>query len=125
MHLLLSRLVSQEDRDKALQSEIDEIAQRNEQLRESIAALGEQAKEKRALAEQEKQQAASRRSLIKNGDRSEKIRTYYFNHDYVVDHRIGMTVNRTANVLNGDLSVLTEALRLADKTERLHDSERK
>ena len=55
MHLLLSRLVSQEDRDKALQSEIDEIAQRNEQLRESIAALGEQAKEKRALAEQEKQ----------------------------------------------------------------------
>ncbi|MCR5297069.1 MAG: peptide chain release factor 1 [Clostridiales bacterium] len=79
----------------------------------------------RSLAEQEKQQAASRRSLIKNGDRSEKIRTYYFNHDYVVDHRIGMTVNRTANVLNGDLSVLTEALRLADKTERLHDSERK
>ena len=76
----------------------------------------------RMQAENEKQQAAGRRSLIKNGDRSERIRTYYFNHDYVVDHRIGLTVNRTANVLNGDLSAFTEALRLADKTDQLKDS---
>ena len=59
MHLLLSRLVSQEDRDKALQSEIDEIAQRNDSLREMIAALGEQAKDKRALAQQEKERIVS------------------------------------------------------------------
>ncbi len=59
MHLLLSRLLSQEDRDKQLQSEIDEIAKRNESLRETIAALALQAKEKRAQAEKEKQRIVS------------------------------------------------------------------
>ncbi len=68
---------------------------------------------------QQEAHAENRRSQIGTGDRSERIRTYYFNHDYVVDHRIGMTVNRTASVMNGDLQPLVEALRLADKTSRL------
>ncbi len=68
---------------------------------------------------QEAAVAAHRRLQIGHGDRSERIRTYYFNHDYVVDHRIGLTVNRTANVMNGDLSPFTDALRLAEKTEKL------
>ena len=55
MHLLMSRLLSQEDRDKQLQAEIDEIEQRNIMLRETIAALELQAKEKRAQAEAQKQ----------------------------------------------------------------------
>ncbi len=71
----------------------------------------------------EKQEAAhaeDRKSQIRWGERSDRIRTYYFNHDYVVDHRLNLTVNRTANVMNGDLSPFIDALRLAQKTERMN-----
>ena len=64
-------------------------------------------------------QDADRKSQIAGGDRSQRIRTYYFNHDYVVDHRIGMTVPRVQNTLDGDLDPMIGTLRLAEKTERL------
>jgi len=70
----------------------------------------------------EKQEAAhaeDRKNQIRWGERSDRIRTYYFNHDYVVDHRLNLTVNRTANVMNGDLSPFIEALRLAEKTAKM------
>jgi len=70
----------------------------------------------------QRQQAAhaeNRKSQIGSGDRSERVRTYYFNHDYVVDHRIGLTVNRTANVMNGEIGPFIEALRLAEKADRM------
>lgn len=70
--------------------------------------------------EQIRSHAESRKSQIGSGDRSERIRTYYFNHDYVVDHRIAMTVNRTANVMNGEIGSFIDALRLADKTSQLN-----
>ena len=54
LHLLLSRLVSQEDRDKQLQEEIDEIRQRSKQLLETIQTLGESAKQRRIDVENEK-----------------------------------------------------------------------
>ncbi len=73
----------------------------------------------RMQAEQSASRDAERRDQIGSGERSERIRTYYFNHDYVVDHRIGLTVNRVVNVLNGDLSPFIDALRLAEKTEKL------
>ena len=73
----------------------------------------------RMKAEQSASRDAERRDQIGGGERSERIRTYYFNHDYVVDHRVGLTVNRVVNVLNGDLSPFIEALRLAEKTEKL------
>lgn len=73
----------------------------------------------RARTAQEDAHAADRKSQIGWGDRSDRIRTYYFNHDYVVDHRLGLTVNRTANVMNGELAPLIDALRLAEKTEKL------
>ena len=62
---------------------------------------------------------ADRKGQIAGGDRSQRIRTYYFNHDYVVDHRLGLTVPRVQNTMNGDLDPLIGALRLAEKTERL------
>ena len=73
----------------------------------------------RAASAQENALAADRKGQIGWGDRSDKIRTYYFNHDYVVDHRLGLTVNRTSNVLNGDLSPFIDALRLAEKTGKM------
>ena len=64
-------------------------------------------------------QEADRKDQIGGGDRSQRIRTYYFNHDYVVDHRLGLTVPRVQNTLNGDLDPFISALRLAERTERL------
>ena len=75
----------------------------------------------RLLQERESAQAENRRSQIRWGERSDRIRTYYFNHDYVVDHRVNLTVNRTASVMNGDLAPFIDALRLAEKTEKLND----
>ena len=75
----------------------------------------------RLRQEKESAQAEDRKSQIKWGERSDRIRTYYFNHDYVVDHRVNLTVNRTANVMNGDLTPFIDALRLAEKTERMND----
>ena len=71
-------------------------------------------------AEREAAHAEDRKSQIRWGDRSDRIRTYYFNHDYVVDHRINLTVNRTVNIMNGDLTPFINALRLAEKTERMN-----
>ena len=69
--------------------------------------------------EQETAHAQDRKNQIRWGERSDRIRTYYFNHDYVVDHRLNLTINRTSNVLNGDLSPFIDALRLAEKTEKM------
>ena len=75
--------------------------------------------------EQEAAHAEDRKSQIGWGERSDRIRTYYFNHDYVVDHRLNLTVNRTANVMNGDLAPFTDGLRLAEKTEKMNLLNRK
>ena len=76
------------------------------------------------LLEQKREEAraaleADRKSQIGSGDRSQRIRTYYFNHDYVVDHRLGLTVPRVQNTMNGELAPFISALRLAEKTEQL------
>ena len=80
---------------------------------------------KQIRIQQESEYAANRKDQIGSGDRSERIRTYYFNHDYVVDHRIGLMVPRTGNVMNGELSPFTDALRLAEKTSKLEHGVRK
>ncbi|QUA53932.1 peptide chain release factor 1 [Aristaeella lactis] len=79
----------------------------------------------RLREQQEAAHAEDRKSQIGWGERSDRIRTYYFNHDYVVDHRLGLTVNRTANVMNGDLAPFTDGLRLAEKTEKMNLLNRK
>lgn len=73
----------------------------------------------KCATEQKSTLDAERKGQIGSGDRSERIRTYYFNHDYVVDHRIGMTVHRTEDFLDGNMISLIDALRLAEKTQKL------
>ena len=66
--------------------------------------------------------AATRRSQVGTGDRSERIRTYNFPQGRVTDHRIGLTLYSIENFMNGDISEMVEALRLADQTAKLQDS---
>ena len=73
-------------------------------------------------AERERQiasEAASRKSQVGSGDRSEKIRTYNFPQDRVTDHRIGLTKHNLPGVMDGNLDDIIEALRAHDQAERL------
>ncbi|MFQ5649028.1 MAG: peptide chain release factor 1 [bacterium] len=74
--------------------------------------------EKKQREEQQKMDA-SRRSMVSTGDRSAKVRTYNFPQSRLTDHRIGLTLYRLDEVLDGDLSDVIEQLRLADQTEQL------
>ena len=60
--------------------------------------------------EQEQQMAEERRSQVGTGDRSERIRTYNFPQGRVTDHRIGLTLYRLEEVLEGDLDEIIDAL---------------
>lgn len=73
----------------------------------------------RAKAEQEEQVAAERRTQVGSGDRSEKIRTYNFPQSRLTDHRIGFSLYRLEDVMNGDLDAVIEALMTAEQAERL------
>ncbi|MEE9166450.1 MAG: peptide chain release factor 1 [Candidatus Neomarinimicrobiota bacterium] len=72
--------------------------------------------------EGEKQRAKrdqARKSMISTGDRSAKIRTYNFPQSRVTDHRIDVTLYKLDDILDGDISVLVEKLRIGDQVERL------
>jgi peptide chain release factor 1 len=64
-------------------------------------------------------EAATRRSMVGSGDRSEKIRTYNFPQDRVTDHRIGLDLHNLPAVMAGDLDRLIDALVTTDQAERL------
>ncbi len=73
----------------------------------------------RKQREEEEKLAASRRLMVGSGDRSAKIRTYNFPQGRVTDHRIGLTLYRLAEILDGDLDAIIEQLQLAERTELL------
>jgi peptide chain release factor 1 len=73
----------------------------------------------RKIAEQEAERARERKLQVGTGDRSAKIRTYNFPQGRVTDHRINLTLYRLDDVLDGDLSELVDALKLAREEERL------
>ncbi len=63
--------------------------------------------------------AANRRGQIGTGDRSERIRTYNFPQGRVTDHRIGLTLYKIDEIMDGDLDELIESLTLAEQAEKL------
>jgi peptide chain release factor 1 len=73
----------------------------------------------RKLAEQEAARARDRRTQVGTGDRSAKIRTYNFPQGRVTDHRIGLTLHRLPEILNGDLEELVTSLKEAREAEAL------
>jgi peptide chain release factor 1 len=66
--------------------------------------------------------AAERKSQIGSGDRSEKIRTYNYPQNRVTDHRINLTLYKLDRVMEGDISELIDALKLADRAEKLNQA---
>jgi peptide chain release factor 1 len=72
--------------------------------------------------EMQKQQEAlakERKTMVGSGDRSEKIRTYNFPQNRVTDHRIGLTIHQLADVMDGKLQPLVEALVTHYQAEKL------
>ncbi|OGB89541.1 peptide chain release factor 1 [candidate division WOR-1 bacterium RIFCSPHIGHO2_01_FULL_53_15] len=61
----------------------------------------------------------SRKIMVGTGDRSEKIRTYNFPQGRITDHRIGFTIYRLNDVLDGDLNEVIDALSTADRAAKL------
>ena len=75
------------------------------------------------MAQQQQQSAlsAERKSQIGTGDRSERIRTYNFPQGRVTDHRIGKTIYKLDEFLNGDMDEMIDALIMAERTEKLRN----
>jgi peptide chain release factor 1 len=71
------------------------------------------------VEKQNSEVGAARRSLVRSGDRSEKIRTYNYSQSRVTDHRIGYTVYNLPAVMNGDIDDFIEQLRIADSAEKM------
>ncbi len=98
----------------SMQDEKSQLQNREKALRVLRARLYE-----RALAEQQAELAADRRSQVGTGDRAEKIRTYNYGERRVTDHRIKLTVHNLDDVLEGQLDELTAALQADEKRRRL------
>ncbi len=72
----------------------------------------------RMIAEQEAARSRDRRAMVGTGDRSAKIRTYNFPQSRVTDHRINLSVHNLADVIDGRLDELVDALRMASRQEQ-------
>jgi peptide chain release factor 1 len=69
--------------------------------------------------EQQAKEASTRKSLVGSGDRSERIRTYNFPQGRVTDHRINLTLYKIDQIMDGDLTELTERLAAEHQAEQL------
>ncbi len=74
------------------------------------------------VVEQQDAIASERKSQVGTGDRSERIRTYNYPQSRVTDHRIGLTLYKLEEVLNGDLDQVIDPLIAADRAQKLKES---
>jgi peptide chain release factor 1 len=84
----------------------------------AMSVLAARIKDKQ-MREQAAKTAATRKSLIGSGDRSERIRTYNFPQGRVTDHRINLTLYKIQAIVDGDLDELTGALAAEHQAEQL------
>ncbi|MNP39638.1 Peptide chain release factor 1 [compost metagenome] len=73
--------------------------------------------------EEEAKYAGERKSKVGTGDRSERIRTYNFPQSRVTDHRIGLTVHKLDQIMNGDIEDIIAALSIAEQAEMMDKGE--
>ncbi|QOI96870.1 MAG: peptide chain release factor 1 [Flammeovirgaceae bacterium] len=71
------------------------------------------------VQKQQNEIGAARKSLVRSGDRSEKIRTYNYPQSRVTDHRIGFTQHNLPAIMNGEIDDFIEQLRIADSAEKM------
>lgn len=71
------------------------------------------------LEKQQSEIGAARKSIVRTGDRSEKIRTYNYPQSRVTDHRIGYTQHNLPAIMNGEIDDFIEQLRIADTAEKM------
>jgi peptide chain release factor 1 len=95
-------------------SQLQNKARAMEVLRSRLQAAADEA----AAAEA----SADRRSQVRTVDRSERVRTYNFPENRISDHRIGYKSHDLDRVLDGDLGGVLDALRAADREERLAEA---
>jgi peptide chain release factor 1 len=96
------------------QDERSQLKNKAKALKVLRARLLEREREKR-----EEHEAATRRSMVSTGERSQKIRTYNFPQNRVTDHRIRLTLAKLDRMIDGDLDELVTALRTSREAERL------
>ncbi|MDQ0297811.1 peptide chain release factor 1 [Salibacterium salarium] len=72
--------------------------------------------------EAEQEYADNRKSAVGTGDRSERIRTYNFPQSRVTDHRIGLTVQKLDQILQGELEQIIEALIVEEQAEMMEEA---
>jgi peptide chain release factor 1 len=70
-------------------------------------------------AEREAKEAATRKSLVGTGDRSDRIRTYNFPQGRLTDHRINLTLHKLGAIMEGDLGDVVKALQAAQAQDQL------
>ena len=75
----------------------------------------------REISRQQEEVAASRRSQVGSGDRSEKMRTYNFPQNRVTDHRIGVTSHNLERILQGDLDEFIDAVASQEQAKLLEE----
>lgn len=88
------------------QDERSQLKNRTKAMRTLRARIVEAERER-----QEAEIAQTRKAQVGTGDRSEKIRTYNFPQNRVTDHRVGVTLHKLEQVLEGDLDEMVDALR--------------
>ncbi|MDP6494737.1 MAG: peptide chain release factor 1 [Dehalococcoidia bacterium] len=76
----------------------------------------------REISKQQAEMAASRRSQVGTGDRSEKVRTYNFPQNRVTDHRIGITSHNLERILMGELDEFIDGLASQEQTRLLQEA---
>src|SRR5699024_10303899 len=65
----------------------------------------------------------NRKSAVGTGDRSERIRTYNFPQSRVTDHRIGLTLHKLEQILQGKLNEIIDTLILEEQSEKMEQAE--
>ena len=96
------------------QDEKSQIKNRDKAMRVLKSRLYDKLRE-----EKDQAYAENRKGQIGTGDRSERVRTYNFPQGRVTDHRIGLTLYRINEILDGDLDEILDALLLAEQAEKL------
>jgi peptide chain release factor 1 len=74
------------------------------------------------LAKQMDEIGAQRKTMVRSGDRSEKIRTYNYPQGRVTDHRIGYTVHNLPAIMSGEIEDIIENLQIAENASKLNEA---